>query len=49
MELCNILEKYEFTTGKVVVDIEHKKLCIWVASRVAERHTILGNIIKIRK
>ena len=43
MELCHILKKHGFAKGKVVVDIQHKKHGIWVASRVAERLTILGN------
>ena len=39
----NILEKFRFTTGKVVVKIWCKKHCIRVATRVAKRLKILGN------
>ena len=34
LELCNILEKFRFTTSKAVVDIYYKKLCMSVAERL---------------
>ena len=54
MKHLKILVQVPFATSKVVLDIQYKKHCIRVASRVAERRKIqdlrkLGNIGSITK
>ena len=42
LELYNILVQIQFTTSKRKLDIQYSKLCIRVASRVAERRKTQG-------
>ena len=43
MTLYNSLAQVRIATIKMILDIYHNKLATRVASRVAERITILGN------
>ena len=43
MELYNVLVQIQFTTSKAKRGMQHSKLGIRVASRVAEQIKLLGN------